>query len=105
VEITVRDADGPVAASESGGTSLVPAGGEAQGWVEVTVEDTGSGIAADELPRVFDRFYRADAAREHSGGTGLGLAIARMIAEQHGGVIQAASVPGAGSTFRVRLPR
>jgi signal transduction histidine kinase len=106
VEITVRDADGPVTVSESGGTSLVPAvGGEAQGWVQVTVEDTGSGIAADELPRVFDRFYRADAAREHSGGTGLGLAIARMIAEQHGGVIEAASEPGAGSTFRVRLPR
>ncbi|HSU12817.1 MAG TPA: ATP-binding protein [Longimicrobium sp.] len=72
--------------------------------VEVTVTDTGTGIAADALPRVFDRFYRADAARERSGGTGLGLAIARMIAEQHGGTITAASRPGRGSTFTVRLP-
>jgi signal transduction histidine kinase len=72
--------------------------------VEVTVTDTGVGIAADALPRVFDRFYRADAARERSGGTGLGLAIARMIAEQHGGTITAASRPGRGSTFTVTLP-
>ena len=73
-------------------------------WVEVTVSDTGCGIAPEALPRVFDRFYRADAARERSGGTGLGLAIARMIAEQHGGTITAESTPGAGSTFTVRLP-
>jgi signal transduction histidine kinase len=72
--------------------------------VEVTVTDTGAGIAADALPRVFDRFYRADAARERSGGTGLGLAIARMIAEQHGGTISAASRQGRGSTFTVTLP-
>jgi two-component system sensor histidine kinase BaeS len=72
--------------------------------VEVAVRDTGSGIAPEELPRVFDRFYRADAARERSGGTGLGLAIARMIVDQHGGEIRAESTPGAGSTFVVRLP-
>jgi two-component system heavy metal sensor histidine kinase CusS len=72
--------------------------------VEVTVTDTGVGIAAEALPRVFDRFYRADAARERSGGTGLGLAIARMIAEQHGGAITAQSHPGRGSTFTVRFP-
>jgi signal transduction histidine kinase len=72
--------------------------------VEVTVADTGVGIAPDALPRVFERFYRADAARERSGGTGLGLAIARMIAEQHGGSIAAESQVGRGSTFTVRLP-
>jgi two-component system sensor histidine kinase BaeS len=72
--------------------------------VEVQVRDTGSGIAPEELPRVFDRFYRADAARERSGGTGLGLAIVRMIVDQHEGEIHAASTPGAGSIFTVRLP-
>jgi signal transduction histidine kinase len=74
------------------------------GWIEVTVADTGSGIPREALPRVFDRFYRADTARQQSGGTGLGLAIARMIAEQHGGTIAAQSEPGHGSTFTVRLP-
>lgn len=79
----------------------LPAAGR---WIEVSVADTGAGIAPEALPRVFDRFYRADAARERSGGTGLGLAIARMIAEQHGGTITAQSEPGRGSTFTVRLP-
>jgi heavy metal sensor kinase len=73
-------------------------------WVEVAVADTGVGIAPDALPRVFDRFYRADAARETSGGAGLGLAIAKLIVEQHGGTITAQSIPGRGSTFIVRLP-
>jgi two-component system heavy metal sensor histidine kinase CusS len=77
---------------------------EAQrGGVEVTVADTGSGIAPDALPRVFDRFYRADAARG-SGGTGLGLAIARMVAERHRGTITVESTLGAGSVFTVRMP-
>jgi len=78
--------------------------GEDSGFVEVQVRDTGSGIAPEELPRVFDRFYRADAARERSGGTGLGLAIVRMIVDQHEGEIHAASTPGTGSIFTVRLP-
>ncbi|MFL5381632.1 MAG: sensor histidine kinase [Longimicrobiaceae bacterium] len=73
-------------------------------WIEVAVTDTGAGIPREALPRVFDRFYRADTARQQSGGTGLGLAIARMIAEQHGGTITARSEPGRGSTFTVRLP-
>jgi heavy metal sensor kinase len=73
-------------------------------WVEVEVEDTGSGISAEAIPRVFDRFYREDAARNRSGGTGLGLAIARMVAERHGGTILVRSAPGEGSVFTVRLP-
>jgi signal transduction histidine kinase len=73
-------------------------------WIEVSVADTGCGIAPDALPRVFDRFYRADTARVQSGGTGLGLAIARMIAEQHGGGISARSTLDRGSVFTVRLP-
>ncbi|HEV2147039.1 MAG TPA: HAMP domain-containing sensor histidine kinase [Longimicrobiaceae bacterium] len=73
-------------------------------WIDVAVEDTGTGIAPEELPRVFDRFYRGDEARVRAGGTGLGLAIARMVAERHGGTIHAESEPGRGSTFTVRLP-
>jgi signal transduction histidine kinase len=74
------------------------------GWVEVEVRDTGVGIEPDELPRVFDRFYRGDAARARPGGTGLGLAIARLLVEQHGGAIEVRSEVGQGSEFTVRLP-
>ncbi|HET7230675.1 MAG TPA: ATP-binding protein [Longimicrobium sp.] len=92
----------PAAALDDAQPAAVPAVGRR--WAEVVVEDTGSGIAPEALPRVFDRFYRADAARERSGGTGLGLAIARMIAQQHGGTITAESELGRGSRFTVRLP-
>jgi signal transduction histidine kinase len=68
------------------------------------VRDTGVGIESDELPRVFDRFYRGDAARARPGGTGLGLAIARLLVEQHGGTIEVRSEQGQGSEFTVRLP-
>jgi signal transduction histidine kinase len=75
------------------------------GNAEVTVRDTGIGIAPHDLPHVFERFYRADPARgRDAGGTGLGLAIARWIAEQHGGEITLASAPGHGTTATVRLP-
>jgi heavy metal sensor kinase len=75
------------------------------GRVDISVADTGSGIATEHLPRVFDRFYRADKARSREeGGSGLGLSICRWIAEAHGGSISAESAPGRGSTFTVRLP-
>jgi signal transduction histidine kinase len=72
--------------------------------VVVTVRDSGTGIPARELPRVFDRFYRGDAARALAGGTGLGLAIAKLLVEQHGGEIRVRSVEGVGSEFEVVLP-
>jgi signal transduction histidine kinase len=72
--------------------------------VEVAVRDTGVGIAESDLPRIFDRFYRADKSRQCD-GTGLGLAIARWIVEQHGGAISVQSREGEGSTFTVSLPR
>jgi heavy metal sensor kinase len=75
------------------------------GFAVVDVRDTGAGIPADDIGRVFDRFYRADPARSReSGGTGLGLAIARWIVEAHGGQIRVESKLGAGSTFKIRIP-
>jgi signal transduction histidine kinase len=76
-----------------------------QVWLEVS--DTGEGIAPNQLPYVFDRFYRADPARSRgTGGSGLGLAIVRAIVEAHGGRVNVASdgVPGQGTTFSVHLP-
>jgi two-component system OmpR family sensor kinase len=73
--------------------------------VILRVEDTGVGIAPEDLAHVFERFYRADPARTRDpGGSGLGLAIAQSIAEQHRGAIQIESRPGVGTTVSVRLP-
>jgi signal transduction histidine kinase len=71
----------------------------------IRISDTGIGIAAADLPHVFDRFWRADKVRSRSaGGTGLGLAIARWIVDRHGGTIVVSSEVGQGSTFTVTLP-
>jgi heavy metal sensor kinase len=72
---------------------------------EITVSDTGVGIPAEAVPRIFERFYRVDGARSReAGGAGLGLCIAKTIAEAHGGSIVVTSTLGQGSTFTVRLP-
>jgi two-component system phosphate regulon sensor histidine kinase PhoR len=82
-----------------------------QGMERFFVRDTGVGIRSEELPRVFERFYKTDRARSKAdyfgpggGGTGLGLAIARHVVEAHGGRISAESVLGQGSTFMFTLP-
>jgi signal transduction histidine kinase len=74
-------------------------------WAVVKVKDTGSGISPEDLPRVFDRFYRGDASRsEQNGESGLGLAIARALVQAHAGEIVVESQPGQGTTFIMRLP-
>jgi signal transduction histidine kinase len=71
----------------------------------VTVTDAGPGIAGEQLARIFDRFYRADAAREASQlGSGLGLAIVKSIMALHGGEVQVASEPGKGAAFSLTFP-
>lgn len=73
--------------------------------VVISVRDQGCGIAAEHLPRVFERFYRVDKARSRKlGGTGLGLAIVKHIAQAHHGKVTVASSPGRGSTFAIQLP-
>jgi two-component system phosphate regulon sensor histidine kinase PhoR len=75
------------------------------GKVVLDVADTGEGIPAKELPRIFERFYRVDKARaRQTGGTGLGLAIVRHVAESHGGAVSVDSKVGKGTTFSVTLP-
>lgn len=94
------------------GVKYTPPGGSVTVSVEsgrggafLRVSDTGLGIAPEDLPHIFDRFYRADRARSRAdGGAGLGLAIARWVVQAHGGDVQAASEIGRGTTFTVRLP-
>jgi two-component system OmpR family sensor kinase len=75
------------------------------GSAVLTVADSGEGIAAEDIPHVFERFYRADKSRSRAEGrSGLGLAICKAIVDSHGGSIDVASRPGAGTTFTVRLP-
>ena len=89
-----------------------PTGGEIRlslrsepGAATVIVSDNGIGIEAEDLPHIFERFYRADRARaREGGGTGLGLSIAKWIAENHGGSLSVESQVGRGSTFTLRLP-
>jgi two-component system OmpR family sensor kinase/two-component system sensor histidine kinase BaeS len=74
--------------------------------IAIQVHDTGEGIAPEDLPFIFDRFWRGDRARTHQEGTGsgLGLAITRQLVRLHGGTIDVASTPGQGTTFTIRLP-
>jgi two-component system phosphate regulon sensor histidine kinase PhoR len=98
VELSAAPAPAPPSALAGGGV-------DDRAWVQVAVRDNGSGIPSTHLPRIFERFYRADAARSREeGGTGLGLAIVKHLVEGHGGTVQAQSELGRGTTIRFTLP-
>ena len=71
----------------------------------VTVSDTGEGIPEEDLPKIFERFYRVDKSRTRAtGGSGLGLTIAKRFVEAHGGTIEVSSTQGRGTTFKFTIP-
>ena len=93
-----------VAYTHKGGTINVAAAKQGD-WVEVSVSDTGEGIPAEDLPNIFERFYRVDKSRARvTGGSGLGLTIARRLVEAHGGTIKVQSKLGKGSRFSFTIP-
>jgi signal transduction histidine kinase len=90
--------------SPAGGEIAVSVAAEGEGEVRIAVQDHGIGIPAADLPKIFDRFYRASNIDPHVSGTGIGLAGAKQIVERHGGAITVESTEGEGTTFIVRLP-
>ena len=101
VRLFVNVLDNAIKYTDGGGVDV--AGVAVDGVVAVTVRDSGRGVPAEQLPHLFERFYRGDASRSAE-GSGLGLAIARLIAEAHGGTIAISSGEGRGTTCEVRLP-
>jgi two-component system phosphate regulon sensor histidine kinase PhoR len=98
--------DNAVKFNKTGGEARVESGITPDGRVFITVSDTGRGIPSDDLPRIFERFYRVDKARSREvGGTGLGLSIVRHIVERMDGTIKVESRLGRGSLFTISFPR
>jgi signal transduction histidine kinase len=96
--------DNAITHTPRGGVITVAAR-QSDNWLEISVEDTGEGIPAEDLPNVFERFYRVDKSRARAtGGTGLGLAIAKYFVEAHKGKINVQSEPGKGSRFTFTIP-
>ena len=97
-------ADNAVRHTEAGTVTVFTEVGDRGAWIGV--RDTGIGIRAEHLPRIFERFYRVDPGRSRDvGGTGLGLAIVRHLVEAHGGRVRAESTPGSGTTIAAFFPR
>jgi signal transduction histidine kinase len=97
--------EGGVISIDSGN---LPAGGSGSSEarsVRIQIKDTGSGIASDDLPFIFDRFWRGDKSRSERTHSGLGLAITKQLIHAHGGTIDAQSEPGRGTTFTIELPQ
>lgn len=105
-QVLINLTDNALRYTPSGGAVTVSAASDiARGQVKITVRDTGSGIAPEDLPHVFDRFYRGDLSRtQATGNSGLGLAIVRGIVDAHHGTIEVQSKPGEGTAFTITLP-
>ena len=95
--------DNAIKYTHSGGKVDVSLSDNGSGKILISVSDTGIGISPEELPHIFDRFYRGDQSRS-TAGIGLGLSLSRAIARAHGGDIKATSIPGKGSSFTITLP-
>jgi signal transduction histidine kinase len=103
-EVLYNILENAVAHTRKGGSVKVAASHKGK-WVEVSVSDTGEGIPAEDLPNIFERFYRVDKSRARAtGGSGLGLTIAKRLIEAHGGTIAVQSKLGEGSRFSFTLP-
>jgi two-component system phosphate regulon sensor histidine kinase PhoR len=97
--------DNAVKFNQPGGEARIDAGTTPEGAIYISVSDTGSGMPSDDLPRIFERFYRVDRARSREvGGTGLGLSIVKHVVERMDGSIKVESRLGKGSTFTILLP-
>ena len=97
--------DNAIRHTPAGGSIKVGARSDTPGWVTLSVSDTGSGIAEEDLPHVFDHFYKADRSRQRGhGGAGIGLALVKQLVELHGGRVWAESKSTKGSTFSFTLP-
>lgn len=104
-QVVLNLVDNALRYTPASGEVRLTAKNEAGGKVRLEVQDTGPGLAAEDIPRIFDRFYRGDPSRARTtGSTGLGLAIVNSIIEAHGGSIEASTTPGSGACFVVTLP-
>jgi len=104
-QVLLNLVDNAIKHTPDGGAVRITGASTDAGLVVLSVSDTGDGIPPQDLPHVFDRFYRVDKSRSRErGGAGLGLAIAKSIVEAHGGGIEAHSTLGSGATFTVWLP-
>ncbi len=104
-QVIINLVDNAIKFTPSGGKVTLSASPASQGWVRFTIKDSGMGIPSEDLPKIFDRFFRVERSRATMfGGAGLGLSICKQLVEVMGGSIQAQSAQGLGTVFAVNLP-